>query len=175
MVESLIDELSSTYFSSHSLEGMLTSFSQEPNDYRNIMSIFATSSILDLDDIVTSIIHITAICQREWDSVRLSTNSAKKKRTIHELDSQCYHCTRFNPEEQLLEAWNFVQEGHLEYCNHNTCDRVSCFVVVRVPKIRSRGTVNFWYSCFLEFLDIARLTEYCLHIEHIAVNTPFTL
>ena len=79
MVESLIDELSSTYFSSHSLEGMLTSFSQEPNDYRNIMSIFATSSILDLDDIVTSIIHITAICQREWDSVRLSTNSAKKK------------------------------------------------------------------------------------------------
>ena len=101
MVESLIDELSSSYFSSHSLEGMST-FSQEPNDYRNIMSIFATMlgcSILDLDDIVTSIIDITAIRQREWDSVRLSTNSAKKNRTIDELDSQCYHCTRFNPEE----------------------------------------------------------------------------
>ena len=52
MVKSLIDELFSTYFSSHSLESMST-FSQEPNDYRNIMSIFATMlgcSILDLDD-----------------------------------------------------------------------------------------------------------------------------
>ena len=55
IVELLIDDLSSTYFSSDSLEGMST-FSQEPNDYRNIMSIFATMlgcSILDLDDIVT--------------------------------------------------------------------------------------------------------------------------
>ena len=66
------------------------------------LCVFATMlgcSILDLDDIVTSIIDITAIRQREWDSVRLSTNSAKKNRTIDELDSLCYHCRRFNPQE----------------------------------------------------------------------------
>ena len=49
--------------------------------------------------ILMSIIDITAIRQREWDSVRLSTNSAKKNRTIDELDSLCYHWTRFNPQE----------------------------------------------------------------------------
>jgi len=98
-VQSIIDNLESTYFSPESLVNV-SIFSQGPNDYQNIMSVSGTilgCSMLVIDEIVTSIIDVTAICQHEWDSVIISTNSAKKNRMIGELGSDCYHYTRFSP------------------------------------------------------------------------------
>jgi hypothetical protein len=102
---SLLDDFSSTDMLN--LEGV-SKFSNDTNDYRNIVSIFSTllgCSIIDLDTFINSIIDVAAIRQSDWDSVVLSTNSPKRCRTILELDTQasggCYFQTRFKAEELL--------------------------------------------------------------------------
>ena len=79
-------------------------FTKSPMDYCNILSVFATIlgiSMIDLDSIIVELIDVVAIRKDEWDGVRLSTNSVKKNRTIVELGSYCYHCTRFSDKECL--------------------------------------------------------------------------
>ena len=102
---SLLDDFSNTDMLN--LEGV-SKFSNDTNDYRNIVSIFSTllgCSIIDLDTFINSIIDVAAIRQSDWDSVVLSTNSPKRCRTILEVDTQasggCYFQTRFKAEELL--------------------------------------------------------------------------
>ena len=56
-------------------------------------------SIIELDDLLVKIIDLTAICRHEWLAVRLTTNSAKKNRTVDALGPLCYHLTRFQKTE----------------------------------------------------------------------------
>ena len=61
----------------------------------SIISAILGCSILELDDLCLAIFDLTAVRRHEWDAVKLSTREPKKKRTIQDLGSDCYHYTHF--------------------------------------------------------------------------------
>ena len=85
-------------------------FSDEPNNYNNICSFFATlleCSILDLDLFIQIVIDVLTIRDNELDQIEYSISSPKRNRTIAELGADCYHNTIFSEGElvQLLDLF----------------------------------------------------------------------
>jgi hypothetical protein len=77
-------------------------FSNESNNYANIISIFATilgSSLLDVDIFIQKIIDVTAIRKIDMNQIESSMNSPKINRTINDLGSDCFSNTRFKEVE----------------------------------------------------------------------------
>ena len=78
-------------------------------------------SIEKLDRFVNSLIDLTAICEKEWNSVPSSKKNEKKNRYIDELGADCYHFTRFSPSE-LHELYdhlfgNLPDDGYIWHDN----------------------------------------------------------
>ena len=74
----------------------------EVDSYAELIGAFSLllgCSMTDLDSIMDTIVNMSTINRREWNSVKLTTTSPPKNRTIEELGPMCYHLTRFSFEE----------------------------------------------------------------------------
>ena len=71
-------------------------------------------SIIELDDLRTQIINLTAICRNKWMAMRLTTNSPKKNRSIddlgtHMLSSHTLLCARITSTTSFI-FWKIRQQ-----------------------------------------------------------------
>ena len=62
-------------------------------------SLLLGCSMSDLDSVMDTVVNLSTINRREWDSVKLTTTSPPKNRTIEGLGPMCYHLTRFTLDE----------------------------------------------------------------------------
>ncbi len=87
----------------------------QDNRYAQIISVFSLIlglSILDLEQLLDSLIDISAIRTVDWDQVRLSTQSRKRNRTIQEYSRHCYAMTRLTADQ--LQQLNTLFFGRFD-------------------------------------------------------------